>query len=76
MELRLMVEKPVRELEMEKEQRLWFERKVNELQNVIREWERKDAVQRKEYEVKMEKEKRVRMKAEIRGRVEMEKDKR
>ena len=44
---------------------------MNELENVIKEWERKDAVQ-KEYKERLEKEKRERMEAEIRERVEVE----
>ena len=73
LELRMMMDKNVRQLGMEKERSAWFERRVNELENVIKEWERKDAVQKeKEYKERLEKEKRERMEAEIRERVEVE----
>ena len=67
LELRMMMDKNVRELGMEKERSAWFERRVNELENIIKEWERKDAVQKeKEYNERLEKEKRERVEAEIR----------
>lgn len=72
-ELRRLLEEEKRKLFLEKKRGAWFEKKVNELQTVVGEWERKDVLQReKEYEERLKKERREKMMEEIRDRIEIE----